>query len=192
MNQKLQQKKILLFAVGGVIVIVMIVVAVIVSNRKSPSYTKVTVDKDTGETILDRPNQTPEAQAGGRQLTILGSSELINNGITQDQYTALKTILITYAKTTLKNKYTEVAFLPKTIQANDATITGQLRLGSGDTKVAFTITITELKYVQLKIVDSGQNGGNYDSGKVEITPPVSENVQDNDTGDGDPALIPVQ
>lgn len=172
MNDQNRMKFIFFGGVGAVIVL-FLSIAIVVSHfeKKAPGYTTRIVDKDTGEVLNVQPNQTPETEANSG-IILFGAKQLFEAGATSDQFSLVKQVLTKYATSNLGGKYQTLTFIPAYFKSNSGVMTGKLRLGETGNLVDFKITLSQLKFVQVMITDSlGQNGGNYDSGKLTVSSP---------------------
>jgi hypothetical protein len=142
-------------------------------------------DPDTGE-IVYNDHQTPEKQAGGGDIFLLGSAALTDNGATQDQFLKVKDLLVGYGHKTLNNQYDRLAILPDSLTSQDGVLTGQLRLGTTEKRLDLTIKLIALKQVQVIITDPSHRYSDYDSGVVDAAPPTENQDVEFDSGDGTP------
>lgn len=159
-------KKILLF-VGGVIALVIVVAAVFLMNqRRSPDYSEVTIDQDTGEAYVEFPNRAPETEgSGGSTVVIGGGSLLLDNGFTQDQYNLVANSLLQMSRERLSDEYGRITFRPSDVKVEQNKLSTTIRLGTSDTLLPISIKYYELSKVEVHVSDRNNVlGGDFDSG----------------------------
>lgn len=175
-----QSRMKLLFALGifgSILLIVSAGLLIHSSHKKSPFYTTKLVDKDTGETVLDQPNQITESSAAA-PIILFGGQQILDNGATQAQYQLIQKALGDYAKTNLQNHYQTLTFIPASVKSAGGKISGSLRLGQSANTVSFVIELSQLRYARVNIKDTGgANGGNYSSGLMKV---ASQSYAGND------------
>jgi hypothetical protein len=135
-----------------------------------PSYEQTTTNKDTGQTIINLPNQQPEKGGGNEYVTVLGDGPFFTAGMTQAQVTLAEQLITSYVNTQLHRDYTQVAILRSNFVGTGNLITAQMRLGSGSVVLNIKIGYHDLTYVSVTI--SNPNGNSmytYSSGDVSVT-----------------------
>lgn len=165
MNQSMSK-----FLVASGIIAVILVITIIgwVSNRRSPTFLTGYESPDTGEVIQQLPNVTPEKASSG--VILLGSYLLFDNGSTQAQFEKIREALGNYSRINLQNKYSSLTLLPTSFVAGGEVLKAKMRLGDSDNIVDFKARLWQLRFIQIEIKDpSGdKNGGDYNSGQLEI------------------------
>lgn len=162
-----------LLLIGAAVVLALVAILFTVQQRKSPGYVKIIRDKDTGETIYDEPNKTPEsALTGSKEVLVLGGEALLEAGMTQQQFTLTRDALVKYGSETLKKKYSVLKILPTGFQSSQNNISANLKLGESDKVVRLTVKYYDLYYVEVTIKDpAGDSTYNFDSNQVDINQP---------------------
>lgn len=76
--KKVSQNKKIFIILGliALLVIFLVILKIDADRKKEPGYTIEYIDKDTGETRISRPNQTPENQGSNTETLILGLNNL--------------------------------------------------------------------------------------------------------------------
>lgn len=187
-NQDIYQRR--LIRIGILIVVIFIVLGLVAFFLGRSGRQAKQVDPDTGE-IVYSDNNTPEKEAGGGSIILLGSTVLTDNGATQDQLAKIKLLLVDYGQKNLANKFDRVALVPDTFANNDGVLTGKLRLGTEQERVDITIKLIQLTKVQVIVTDPQKRYSNYDSGVVEAAPASEQTINNDeeaefDSGDGVP------
>ena len=157
-------KKILVVCV----VLILLVVYLVVSANKrhrSALYEQISVNKDTGQTIINTPNQTAEKGGNSNQVTALGSNKFLAAGMTEAQFSLTTQLLTNYVNQNLHSKYQQVAILNSGFKSTGNNIYAKMRLGNSNILLNLNINYYNLTVVDLKVTDpAGDNAYSYDSG----------------------------
>ncbi len=162
-----------------VIIVLVLVVAYftfsIYHRHHQASYEQISVNKDTGQTIIKTPNQTPENGGGTNQVTTLGTNKFLEAGMTTAQFNLATQILTTYVHQQLHSQYQQVAILNDGFKSTGNNIYAKMRLGNSSILVNLNINFYNLYTVDLKV--TGPNNSttyNYDSGAQTAPQPPQE------------------
>jgi len=162
---------------GALFLIIPLALVLIFTNnpKKSPTYTIKTINKDTGQTIITDPNQSPEQNKGSGNVTVLGTDKLINSGMTSSQLTLFNKLINDYINIQLGKKYSQVAILNNGYKSDGNNITAQMRLGTSSNLVNLSVKYTDLYNIQVKISYNNDKYYLYDSGIQAAKPPSNVN-----------------
>lgn len=126
----------------------------------------LTVDQDTGETVVDDPNLTPHPD-GNTGVTLLGLEGVVKQGILDGQLQFIKEELARFYSERLNDTYKTLTIRPQELTKTNSVITSKLRLG--DSNILLPIEITAFNDGQTRLIirdPSNQVGGDFDSGDV--------------------------
>ena len=125
----------------------------------------VTINKDTGQTIIDYPNQGPQTYGSSNYVVILGANKLIPAGMTDNQFNSVEGFITNYINFQLKRKYTQVSILNDGFRSTTTSISAKLRLGNSQTLLNLTILYPTITQDEVKISSTPANPYyTYDSG----------------------------
>ncbi len=171
---KITRNKLILFGIVIFIFIIGIIQFSISNNKKSPSYSIKTVNKDTGQTIITYPNKPTENTNG--YVTILGTDKLINSGLTSSQLILFNKLITDYINKQLSSKYNQVAVLNDGYSSDGNNITSKIRLGNSNILLDLKIKYPDLYKIQIMLSSNDNNNYyDYDSGVQTTTPPSNVN-----------------
>lgn len=178
MNQQPSAKKITFIVIAVVIGIILLIAFFIFQQRQADTYSEVEVDQDTGEVYVTYPNREPEAineQGATGGLIVGGSSVLLENGLTQDQYNLVSQALTKFSSERLDDKYQRLTLRPQDLKNEQNKISTTLRLGNTDTLLPISIKYYDLYKVEVTIFDkSNVIGGTFESGVLDAAEYLSE------------------
>jgi hypothetical protein len=133
-------------------------------------YEQVTINKDTGQTIINMPNQKPENGSGVKQVAVLGSSKFITAGMTEAQLALAENIIATYVNSQLHGQYTQVSILNAGFKSTGNQLSAKMRLGSSSILLNLVINYSDLTNVEVIISSSSNNVYyHYDSGAQQTS-----------------------
>lgn len=164
-----------------VVVFVLIILLIGISIYKQHHgalYEKISVNKDTGQTIIDTPNQTPEKGGTNNQVTTLGTNKFLEAGMTTAQFTLTTQLLTAYVHQQLHSQYQQVTILNDGFKSTLNNIYARMRLGNSNILVSLDTNYYNLYMVDLKITGPSGTGTtyNYDSGTQTAPQPAQEGV----------------
>jgi hypothetical protein len=159
-----------LIEIGIALVILIIVFISLYFTNKSPSKLVVSINKDTGQTIIDAPNQQPEDGGGNDVVTILGDGKFITYGMTDAQFVLAKQLITNYVNGQLGRKYTQVSILNAGFLSTGTEDSAKMRLGTSSTLLDLNISYTDLVNVDVTIKDpNGNSTYYYTSGEQTVS-----------------------
>lgn len=166
-----------IFLVVGLVAVAILLTAVSLRSNNGPSKVIKTVDEDTGETVLSEPNKIPESFAKeSNEIFVLGSPELLQRGVTSQQYQLFKDTLIKYVGDHFSGQYDRVKVLSDGLIGSGNEVKGTLRLGESDNTLGFTLTYSELYFAEVTIIDPTGKIPVFKSGKLSA-PEVQEEFE---------------
>lgn len=134
-------------------------------SSKNPIRTVITVNKDTGQTIISDPGQGPQTYGSSNYVIILGANKLMPAGMTEDQFNLAENLITSYVNSQLKRQFTQVSILNSGFTNTSASLSGKLRLGDSQTVLNLSILYPNFMNVEVKISSSTDNPYySYDSG----------------------------
>jgi hypothetical protein len=165
-------------AIAVVVLIVIYLAFSIYHRHHEASYEQISINKDTGQTVINMPNQEPEKGGTSNQVTALGTSKFLDAGMTTAQFTLTIQLLTTYVHQQLHSQYQQVAILNNGFKSALNNIYAQMRLGNSKILVNLDINYYNLYTVDLKITGPSGTGTtyNYDSGAQTAPQPAQEGV----------------
>lgn len=169
-------KSVLVF--GGVLAISILVGIGVVITRyyTAPERVNKRTDQDTGQTLYEEPNKTPEV-GSQQEIIILGTPILFDNGVTQAQFKIIETNLINYTKSYYDTRYEIIKILPDTFKNEASSMTFSVKLGESQNLYTAEVKLPNIYSIQILMSDtSGAN--KFDSGVIT--------TEDDYTGDGVP------
>lgn len=149
-SQKQERKKILLIV--GALVLALVIITVIIELAlgskklvKNPGDTNRYYDANSGETVSDPPNKTPENydKSSSIQPLYLGFSKLLDFGVTFDQLKSIKLALVKYSAA---NNRSGQEFSIKVSSINNV-----LPEGDGDVVTSFKMTVDRSQTYDVKV-----------------------------------------
>ncbi|HUC89795.1 MAG TPA: hypothetical protein VMR45_03260 [Patescibacteria group bacterium] len=173
-------KRNLLIIIVVVVVVILGVIALVAVNKSSTTTTDVTssksdsYDKNSGQTVSNPAGKTPDTYGTNAAAPIyLGTSNLLDYGVSSDQEADLRYSLYQYFKTTSKN-VTEISVTTNSISpvnhdpnsdSNVFTINFDFVVNKKDQYKA-KLDYFDLSSIDLHIYDSKGTTQLYDSGTV--------------------------
>ena len=163
---------------NAILVLIALVVAIggygiygIYKDRHSVLYEQVTINKDTGQNVINTPNQKPENGSGAKQVSVIGSGKFITTaGMTVGQTTLAESLIENYVINQLGGQYSQVSILNNGFKSSGNQLSSQIRLGNSNILLNLTINYSNLTNVEV-IISSPTNNTyyHYDSGTQQAS-----------------------
>lgn len=175
-------KQRLLLIIGIFLLILGWAAYTIYKERTSPQYEQVYKNPDTGQTIINTPNQTPETGGTKNYVIVLGANKFIPSGMTTSQLFLTNSLITNYVNKNLGHRYSQVAVLNSGYHSTGNKITAKMRLGNSGILINITILYQQLVQVRVEMSYNNNPFYSYDSGwqTAKQTSSINNNSQPTD------------